>query len=83
MGTAEDERDPEPARGRLRDESDSETGAGAPRRPFRVRPISGGYAPGIDPGDPKAFKNLLNDWDDEHFLEVQRRSAGATPSDRA
>ena len=74
MGTAEDERHPEPARGRLRDESDSETGAGAPRRPFRVRPMSGGLGPDLDPSDPKAVKNLLNELDDEHFFEVLRRS---------
>ena len=42
---------------------------------FRVRPFSSEYAPGIDPNDPKVFKNFLHQLDDEHFLEVQRRSA--------
>ena len=46
-----------------------------PRGRFRVRPFSSEYAPGIDPNDPKVFKNFLHQLDDEHFLEVQRRSA--------
>ena len=29
-----------------------------PRQPYRVPTFSSGYAPGIDPRDPKAFKNL-------------------------
>ena len=45
-----------------------------PRRPFRVRPHTGGPGPEIDPGDPKAFKKLLDRLDVEHFLEVQRRN---------
>jgi len=48
----------------------------APRRPFRVRPHSGGYAPGIDVRDPKAFKKLLDQDDLEHYLNVQRYGAG-------
>ena len=48
----------------------------APRRPFRVRLFSSEYAPGVDPSDPKAFKNLLNRLDDEHFVNVQRHGAG-------
>ena len=46
-----------------------------PRRPFRVRPHTGGPGPEIDPDDPKAFKNFLHQLDDEHYLEAQRRSA--------
>ena len=44
------------------------------RQPYRVPTFSSGYAPGIDPGDPKAFKNLLNRLDDEHFGEMQTRT---------
>ena len=46
-----------------------------PRRPYRVPTFSSGYAPGIDPRDPKAFKNLLDQLDIEHFREVPGRSA--------
>ena len=50
--------------------------AGAPpRQPYRVPTFSSGYAPGIDPRDPKAFKNLLDQLDIEHFREVPGRSA--------
>ena len=45
-----------------------------PRRPFRVRPNHGGFAPGVD---PLRVKELLNDWDDEHFFEVLRRDGSA------
>lgn len=44
----------------------------APWRPFRVRPISSPYAPGVD---PLRLKELVNELDDEHFLEVQRQGA--------
>ena len=46
-----------------------------PRQPYRVPTFSSGYAPGIDPRDPKAFKKLLDQLDIEHFREVQGRSA--------
>ena len=46
-----------------------------PRQPYRVPTFSSGYAPGIDPRDPKAFKSLLDRLDIEHFHEVQSRSA--------
>ena len=48
----------------------------APRRPYRAPTITGGYAPGIDPSDPKVFKNLLDQQDVEHYLNVQRYGAG-------
>ena len=44
-------------------------------RPFRVRPISSPYAPGVD---PLRLKELVNELDNEHFLEVQR---GGTDED--
>lgn len=49
-------------------------GGEPPPQPYRVPTFSSGYVPGINPGDPKAFKNLLNRLDDEHFGEVQSRS---------
>ena len=48
----------------------SPAGGGKPRRPFRVRPNHGGFAPGVD---PLRVKDLLNDWDDEHYFELLRR----------
>ena len=45
-----------------------------PGPPYRVPTFSSGYVPGFDPGDPKAFKNLLNRLDDEHFGEIQSRT---------
>ena len=47
-----------------------------PHRTFRIRTFSSEYGPDIDPNDPKAFKNFLNQLDDEHFLNVQRYGAG-------
>lgn len=47
----------------------------SPRRRFRVRPISGGLGPALDPRDPKAIKNFLNELDDEHYFDVLRRSS--------
>lgn len=44
--------------------------ADAPRREYRVQPIHGGFAPGVD---PHRLKDLLGEWDDEHYLEVLRR----------
>lgn len=35
------------------------------RRPFRVRPVSRGFAPGVD---PDKLKELLNEMDEEEFL---------------
>lgn len=43
--------------------------SGTSRRPFRVRPISSPYAPGVD---PHRLTDIANDLEDEHFLEVQR-----------
>ena len=43
--------------------------ADAPRREYRVRPIHGGFAPGVD---PQRLKDLLGEWDDEHYLKVLR-----------
>ena len=40
-----------------------------PRRPFRVRPIKGGFAPGVDPA---RIKDLINEWDDERYFAVLR-----------
>ena len=40
------------------------------RKPFRVKPVRGGYMPGVDPMNPK---DLLNQLDDEHYLEVLRQ----------
>ncbi len=45
------------------------------RQPHRVPTFSSGYVPGIDAGDPRTFKNLLNRLDDEHFREIQSRTA--------
>ena len=45
----------------------------APRRPFRVRPIQGGFARGID---PDRINHLLYELDVEHFLNVERYGAG-------
>ena len=42
----------------------------APRRPFRVRPISSPYAPGID---PLRLTDIANDLDNERFLDIHRR----------
>ena len=42
--------------------------ADAPRRPFRVRPISSPYAPGVD---PRRLTDIANDLDAERFLEVR------------
>ena len=42
----------------------------SPRRPFRVRPNHGGFAPGVD---PLRLNDLLNEWDDEHYFELLRR----------
>ena len=39
------------------------------RREYRVRPIHGGFAPGVD---PQRLKDLLGEWDDEHYLKVLR-----------
>ena len=36
------------------------------RKPFKVRPVPGGFAPGVDPDNPKAFLNQL---DDEYFAK--------------
>ena len=41
-----------------------------PRKRFKVRPLPGGYMPGVDPMNPKDFLNQL---DDEHYLEALRR----------
>ena len=41
----------------------------APRRPFRVRPISSPYAPGVD---RHRLTDIANDLDAERFLEVQQ-----------
>ena len=41
-----------------------------PRKPFKVKPLPGGYMPGVDPMNPKDFLNQL---DDEHYLEVLRQ----------
>ena len=41
-----------------------------PRKPFKVRAFPGGFAPGVDPNNPKDFLNQL---DDEHYSEVVRR----------
>ena len=41
-----------------------------PRKRFKVRPLPGGYMPGVDPNNPKDFLNQL---DDEHYFEVLRR----------
>lgn len=54
---------------------DPPAGEEHPHQPYRVPTFSSGYVPGIDPGDPKAFKKLLNRLDDEHFGEVQSRTA--------
>ncbi len=40
------------------------------RQPFRVKPVKGGYMPGVDPTNPKDFLNQL---DDEYYREVMRR----------
>lgn len=37
-----------------------------PRKPFKVRPLPGGFAPGVDPDNPKA---ILNQLDDEYFAK--------------
>ena len=39
------------------------------RAPYRVRPIQGGFAPGVDPA---RIKDLINAWDDEHYFAVLR-----------
>ena len=44
----------------------------APRRRYRVRPIHGGFAPGVD---PDRVQDLLNEWDDEHYFESLRRDS--------
>ena len=41
-----------------------------PRKRFKVKPLPGGYMPGVDPMNPKDFLNQL---DDEHYLEALRR----------
>ena len=41
-----------------------------PRKRFKVRPLPGGYMPGVDPNNPKDFLNQL---DDEHYFGVLRR----------
>ena len=48
----------------------------APRRPYRVRPIHGGFAPGVD---PDRVKDLLHEWDDEHYFELLRRDGSGDP----
>ena len=47
-------------------------GSDAKRRPFRVRPISSPYAPGID---PLRLTDIANDLDDERFLEIRRQGS--------
>ena len=39
------------------------------RKPFKVKPVPGGYMLGVDPMNPKDFLNQL---DDEHYFEVLR-----------
>ena len=41
-----------------------------PRKPFKVKPFSGEYMPGVDPMNPKDFLNQL---DDEHYFKVLRQ----------
>ena len=41
-----------------------------PRKPFKVKPLPGGYMPGVDPMNPKDFLNQL---DDENYFEVLQR----------
>ena len=40
------------------------------RKPFKVKPFPGGFAPGVDPMNPKDFLNQL---DDEHYFKVLRQ----------
>ena len=40
------------------------------RKPFKVKPFPGGFAPGVDPNNPKDFLNKL---DDEHYMKVFRK----------
>ncbi len=39
----------------------------SPRAPYRVKPFHSGFAPGVDPENPKQF---LNDEDDERYLRL-------------
>ena len=39
----------------------------SPREPYRVKPFHSGFAPGVDPMNPKQF---LNDEDDERYLRL-------------
>jgi hypothetical protein len=39
----------------------------SPRPPYRVKPFHSGFAPGVDPENPKQF---LNDEDDERYLRL-------------
>ena len=41
-----------------------------PRKPFKVKPLPGGYMPGVDPMNPKDFLNQL---DDENYFKALRR----------
>ena len=41
-----------------------------PRKPFKVKPLPGGYMQGVDPMNPKDFLNQL---DDENYFEVLQR----------
>ncbi len=36
------------------------------RKPFKVKPVPGGFMPGVDPDNPKSFLNQL---DDEYFAK--------------
>ena len=50
----------------------SPTSGEKPRRPFRIRTFSSAYAPGVD---RLRLKELADDMEVEHFLEVQRRGS--------
>ena len=40
------------------------------REPFRVKPLSGGFAPGVD---PEKLNQLNDELEVEHYLEVKSR----------
>lgn len=41
-----------------------------PRKPYKVKPFSSGFAPGVDPMNPK---DILDQMDVEHYLKASRR----------